>query len=102
MVITDKIDLYLRTMDTFKDNRITVNSFFREFSPDVEESKFVWHRDIHDRKITVISGIGWKIQFDNELPRDISVGQILWIPKMIFHRLWRGIDSLKIKIEETK
>lgn len=101
MVITDKIHLYLRTMDTFKDNRITVNSFFREFSPEVEESQLIWHRDKCDRRVTVMSGKNWKIQFDNELPKELIPGKIFFIPKMVFHRIWRGEDMLRLRIEEN-
>ena len=99
--MTEKIDLYLRTMDTFKDNRITVNSFFREFSPEVEESQLVWHRDKKDRKISIVSGKNWKIQFDNELPKELIIGEDIFIPKDIFHRIWRGEDILRLKIEES-
>ena len=33
----------------------------------VKSDELVWHRDKRDRKIRVISGVGWKFQRDNEL-----------------------------------
>ena len=73
-------------------------SFTRVFNEDVNESELVWHRDEKDRKIEVISGKEWKIQFDNELPVDInSVGEI---PRMVDHRLIKGQGNLVLEIEE--
>lgn len=85
----------------YNDNLIVNNSFFREFSPEVEESQLVWHRDNCDRIVTVMSGENWKIQLDNELPKELIPGKIFFIPKMVFHRIWRGEDMLRLRIEES-
>lgn len=87
-------------MSIYNDQQITVNSFFREFSPEVEESQLVWHRDKCDRRVTVMSGKNWKIQFDNQLPKELKIGEDIFIPKDIFHRIWRGEDILRLRIEE--
>lgn len=87
-------------MNTYKDKKVTKSFFFREFSQDVEEAQLVWHRDKKDRTVTVLSGIRWKIQFDNQLPKELKIGDIIFIPKDIFHRIWRGEDNLLLKIEE--
>lgn len=88
-------------MLTYYDEQISNNGFLREFSPEVEESQLVWHRDKKDRKISIVSGKNWKIQFDNELPKELIIGEDIFIPKDIFHRIWRGEDILRLKIEES-
>ena len=77
------------------------NSFIRHFSKDVEDSELIWHRDKEDRRVKILEGIGWKIQLDNSLPQELIKGKQISIPKMVFHRLWRGIDNLVIEIEES-
>jgi hypothetical protein len=85
----------------YKQEFITDKSFTREFSKDVETTELIWHRDKKDRKVTVMEGTDWKIQFDNSLPKDLIKGNVIEIPKMVFHRLWRGKDNLIIQIEES-
>jgi len=76
--------------------------FLRVFYPNIEESELVWHRDINDREIEVVSGVGWKLQMDNELPFDLEEGMIYNINKMEYHRLLKGKGTLRIKIREKK
>jgi hypothetical protein len=49
----------------------------------------------------VLEGTGWKIQFDNSLPEELLKGTSINIPKMVFHRLWRGNNKLIIEITEN-
>jgi hypothetical protein len=77
------------------------NSFIRYFSKDVETIELIWHRDKKDRRVKILEGTGWKIQLDNSLPQELIRGNQISIPKMVFHRLWRGIDDLVIEIEES-
>lgn len=85
----------------YKQEFITDKSFTREFSKDVETTELIWHRDKKDRRVTIIEGTDWKIQFDNSLPKNLIKGDRIEIPKMVFHRLWRGKDNLIIQIEES-
>jgi hypothetical protein len=87
-------------MEPYTQNKLSDRTFIREFSPDVDLSELVWHRDLNHRIVTIIEGSGWKIQFDNELPQDLIPGKIIHIPKMVFHRIWKGSDPLKIEIRE--
>ena len=73
-------------------------SFTRVFNENVDENELVWHRDKRDRKIEVISGTEWKIQFDNELPVDINT--VTKIPCMVYHRLIKGEGNLVLEIHE--
>jgi hypothetical protein len=87
-------------MNPYYDVNIDNGVFLREFSPEVEESELIWHRDLRDREITVLEAEGWKLQFDNELPFELKVGDNWFIPSMQFHRLWRGSGTLSLKIRE--
>jgi quercetin dioxygenase-like cupin family protein len=76
------------------------NRILRSFSEKVQLSELKWHRDSMNRNVTVISGKGWKIQFDNQLPVDLTEGTIHFIPKDAWHRVHRGEGDLVILIEE--
>jgi|TARA_R100001015_G_C4491011_1_gene68587 quercetin dioxygenase-like cupin family protein len=80
----------------FKDG----DCIIRTFEPTVNESELVWHRDKKDRVVVPILGKGWKFQMDNDLPRDIKIGEEIFIPKNTFHRLHLGESVLKVKILE--
>jgi hypothetical protein len=56
----------------------------------------MWHRDREDRIIESIETTDWKIQLDNELPKNIE-GEI-FIPMGVYHRLIKGTNELKIKL----
>ena len=65
-----------------------------------ESAILEWHRDREDRSIQVISGEGWSLQMDNELPKNLKMGTRHNIKKNTFHRLFSGKDDLLISIEE--
>ena len=73
-------------------------SFVRVFDSEFDSEELVWHRDKHDRDITVIEGTGWQIQFDDEMPVDINT--IKSIPKMVYHRVLKGEGRLVMEIRE--
>lgn len=73
----------------------------RIFDPNnTNADEYVWHRDKNDRTITVLEGAGWMLQFDNELPQIINIGDNIFIPEMIYHRIIPGESALRIKINE--
>lgn len=75
---------------------------YRIFEGDVSEIELVWHRDETDRKIHVIMGHGWKIQYDNELPVELKEGDTFDIEKMKYHRIHRGVTGLVLRIDERE
>lgn len=75
-------------------------SFVRIFNEDIESEDLLWHVDEFNRIITVISGTGWKLQFDNELPFLIEKNALYNVERETFHRLIKGNDQLILKIEE--
>lgn len=78
----------------------TSSHILREFDGDVDEQELVWHRDRNDREVAVVEGIGWKLQMDNELPKELMVGKLYNIKAMEYHRLIKGNGTLKLKIWE--
>ena len=49
----------------------------------VNESELVWHRDKKDREVTVLDGIGWKLQFENQIPTSLEKVKLYHIKKAI-------------------
>jgi len=71
----------------------------REFDEDLEDRELIWHRDEETRRVTVLQGVDWKLQLDNELPKTLIIGQKYAIPKMKYHRVIKGERNLIVKIE---
>lgn len=84
----------------YYDIKITETKKYRLFKEDIDARELMWHHDECDRKILVIGGIGWKIQFDDELPIDMNIGTEIEILNHKFHRILKGRDNLIIRIVE--
>lgn len=87
-------------MTPYNDEKQDDGSTYRYFAEDVNEWDLVWHRDKRDRKVKVLSGEDWQIQFDNEMPYNINEGDEITIKAMAYHRLIRGSSPLEIVINE--
>lgn len=72
----------------------------RLFSENVNPDELVWHRDVNPRRVYVQRGKGWKLQMDNELPKELKIGHVYEIPEMTYHRLIKGTGSLLVRIKE--
>jgi len=80
----------------FQETKLSDNEFIREFNQITDSGEFMWHRDREDRIIESIETTDWKIQLDNELPKNME-GEI-FIPMGVYHRLIKGTNNLKIKL----
>ena len=80
----------------FKETYLNDNLYLREFEESVDVDDLEWHRDREDRIVEVIGDTDWKLQMDNELPKNMS-GKF-FIPKETWHRVIKGTGELKIKI----
>ena len=78
----------------------SVEFITRSFSQDIDPTELLWHRDLKDRKVTVIEGSGWYFQKENEIPLELCKGTVIFIERKEWHRVIKGTDSLKILIEE--
>lgn len=88
-------------MEFFNQEQDSENTFFRTFKQDISKDDLVWHYDLKDRYITIISASNWMFQFDDELPIKLMDNQKIFIPKLKYHRIIKGTGELKIKIEEV-
>lgn len=79
--------------ENFKDQVI------RTFSKDVDINELKWHFDNEDRKVTILEGSDWEFQMDDDLPVKLKIGDVINIPKGVYHRIKRGNEDLKVKIE---
>ena len=87
-------------MYPFKQRKINGN-LIRKFSKDVSSSKLAWHRDHSDRAVSVVEGIDWLLQIDNNVPVLMEVGIQYYIPKNTYHRVIKGSTDLVLEINET-
>lgn len=82
----------------FVEENLSKNRRIRMFPETVWEEDLVWHRDAEDRTIKVISSNGWKLQMDDQLPKELVMGEIHYIPKNTYHRIIKGIGELIVEI----
>jgi len=73
----------------------------RIFDIEAADEEFVWHRDNEDRIIEVLEGDGWRFQPEGSLPLLLKPGIGFTIRKGEYHRLIKGINDLKIRINRT-
>lgn len=69
----------------------------RKFSQDIDPIELMWHRDLKNRSVKVVDGIGWKIQLENTLPEEFTE---ITIPKLTWHRVIKGSGDLVLEIKE--
>ena len=84
----------------FVEQKLSDNRRLRTFPETIWEDDLVWHRDKHDRTIKIISSDGWQLQMDNELPKNLTMGDIHFIPKEVYHRVIKGVNDLIVEIVE--
>ena len=84
----------------YSDEKISHNKKRRVFNESVNSEELKWHKDEYNRIIFVESSDGWKLQMDEELPKDLKVGQKYSINKETYHRVIKGSGDLKIVIIE--
>tara|TARA_Y100000114_G_scaffold96083_1_gene89389 strand:- start:252 stop:530 length:279 start_codon:yes stop_codon:yes gene_type:complete len=85
----------------FEEEKIDEYNFIRTFPADVDEMDLIWHADKENRIITVLEGNGWKFQFDEELPIEMTKGLSISIFEGRLHRVIKGNGPLKIKYKNT-
>ena len=83
----------------FTQKEISRTSVLRTFSSDVDPGDLIWHRDRENRVITVVSGAGWEVQLEDELPQPLSVNESILIESGTWHRVIKGTNNLIVKID---
>ena len=85
----------------FEEEKIDQYNFIRTFPADVDEMDLLWHADKENCIITVLEGNGWKFQFDEELPIEMTKGKSISILKGVIHRVIKGNGPLVIKLQKN-
>ena len=70
----------------------------RMFNVGDDQKEFVWHRDKEDRIFEVLEGEAWQLQYNGSIPILLEEKKTYYIPKMMYHRLIKGYNNLKVKI----
>lgn len=70
----------------------------RMFNVGDDQREFVWHRDKEDRIFEVLEGEAWQLQYNGSIPILLEEEKTYYIPKMMYHRLIKGYNNLKVKI----
>ena len=86
----------------FIEKKIKGTTFLREFKESVDSSELIWHLDREDRRIFILESNGWKLQMDNELPKELVRGDTHFIPKMTYHRVIKGNGDLRIRLTKLE
>ena len=58
-----------------------------------------YHMDREERKVTVISGSGWKFQYEGESQINMTKDLVITIPAMKSHKIIKGTTDLVVDIE---
>lgn len=73
----------------------------REFDKNIDPIHLLWHRDNEERVVQVLEcGPGWKLQMDDELPRDLEPKTSIFILRHQWHRVIKGEGNLLVKIHK--
>lgn len=86
-------------MKPYTDEIESETTIVRVFDEKIDPIELLWHRDLKDRKVTILEGNGWYFQKENELPIELLPGVDIFIKAMEWHRVIKGINNLKIKIQ---
>tara|TARA_Y100000287_G_scaffold180489_1_gene175440 strand:- start:1928 stop:2218 length:291 start_codon:yes stop_codon:yes gene_type:complete len=84
-------------IDTYIDEKTFLRSFFHS-----NKEKFIWHSDLVDRKVEILHADYCFFQFDNQMPFELKLGDIIEIPKGQIHRIILSKGGLILKISEVK
>lgn len=73
-------------------------------SSDVQHLQWVhgltnYHTDLEDRTVTVISGEGWKFQYEGEDAINMTKDLVIEIPANKSHKIIKGTTDLVVSIE---
>jgi len=72
----------------------------RTFRTDVDSDELKWHQDLKDRKVKIIESGGWLFQMEDELPNKMVNDETIFIPKLAWHRVIKGDETMIVEIEE--
>jgi hypothetical protein len=84
----------------YRDLPLAENAKYRRVLNEAASDECTWHRDERDRTVTIVEGVDWKIQFDNQLPVTVNAGDKICILAQEWHRIIPGKGDLLMIINE--
>jgi hypothetical protein len=84
------------------EQEIVDGKIYRTFYPDVDSDELKWHQDLKDRRVKIIQSGGWSFQTEDDLPKKLQTNEIIFIPKLSWHRVILGNGNLVVEIEELE
>ncbi len=84
----------------YRDLQLSENVKYRRILNEGVADECTWHRDERDRVIQIVEGIGWKIQFDGQLPVALKQGDTIRVMAQEWHRVLPGRGDLLLVIKE--
>lgn len=85
-------------MKAYTEKQLSDSLFERTFKDSLTEEDLLWHQDGEDRIVEVLKSNGWKLQIENELPKEMIVSGKYNIPKLTWHRVLKGSGDLIVRI----
>lgn len=73
----------------------------RTFSSEIASEYLAWHKDKENRIVIPIKNENWKLQYDNEIPISLNVGDVYLIDKEKYHRIIKGKNDLILFIKSV-
>jgi quercetin dioxygenase-like cupin family protein len=74
----------------------------RKFDSKLTEEETQWHRDAEDRLVRKISGEGWLIQLDEQIPAPLRSEESYFIPAGVWHRVIRTDTATDLVVQVHK
>jgi hypothetical protein len=90
--VSSRVIINKQTPVWYEDKKVRV------FTESVEDEELKWHRDREDRVVKVLESNKWFLQMDDELPKELVVGESYLIPQGTYHRVIKGKGDLKVSI----
>ena len=84
----------------YRDLQLSEHVKYRRILNEGVADECTWHRDERDRVIQIVEGIGWKIQFDGQLPVTLKQGDSIRVMAQEWHRVLPGRGDLLLVIKE--
>jgi hypothetical protein len=88
-------------MSEYTDKFVAPGVRIRRITAEDVSDELTWHRDPMDRRVEILEGAGWKVQFDERIPFEVARGDTVTVNAGQWHRVIPGTGDLVMKIFEN-
>jgi len=86
----------------FEVEKLTAELEIRKFRSETPTEEMKWHRDQEDRLVRKVSGDGWMLQLDDQLPVLLRANESHFIPALVWHRLVKMPEATDLVVHVHK